>query len=263
MRVLIVEDEQLAAERLSQMIREYDSDIEILGPLDTVSETSEVLVQTSPDILFLDIQLADGKSFEIFDKVLYERPIIFTTAFDQYALRAFKLNSVDYLLKPIRPDELKQALDKFKRVNSSERNVSLSKDVIRELVRTIHNPYKKRFLVKQANKIFHKSVDDIAFVFAEGKLAYLVSREGRQFLIDHTLEELDEQLLDPLDFFRISRKHIIQVAAVQEVRNTGGKLWVKALGGQEELLVSRDRITEFKTWLNPELSLGKISNDRH
>jgi DNA-binding LytR/AlgR family response regulator len=252
MKVLIVEDEQLAAERLEQMIQAFDPAIEIVGPYDTVKESAQVIQeQTDLDVLFMDIQLADGKSFEVFDKILCDKPIIFTTAYDQYALRAFKLNSVDYLLKPIRPEELRQALEKFRRLNPAERPAPLSKEVLQEIIRSTQPAYKKRFLVKQGNKILYKSVDDIAYLFADGKLAYLVAREqNKQYIIDHTLEELEGDLLDPSEFFRISRKHLVHIKAIQEVRSTATKLEVVMAGVAEPLPVSRERATDFKQWLN-------------
>lgn len=252
MKVLIVEDEQLAAERLEQMIQAFDPSIEIVGPFDTVKESSEVIQRTTDlDVLFMDIQLADGKSFEVFDKILCDKPIIFTTAFDQYALRAFKLNSVDYLLKPIRPEELRQALEKFKRLNPAERPAPLSAAVLQEIIRSTQPSFKKRFLVKQGTKILYKSVEDVAYFFAEGKLAYLVSRDlNKQYIIDHTLEELEADLLNPADFFRISRKHIVHIKAIQEVRASATKLDAVMAGVSEPLPVSRERATDFKQWLN-------------
>ncbi len=158
---------------------------------------------------------------------------------------------MDYLLKPIRPDELRQALEKFKRLNPAERPAPLSKEVLQELLRSTQPAYKKRFLVKQGNKILYKSIDDIAYMFADGKLAYLVSREqNKQYIIDHTLEELESELLNPSDFFRISRKHLVHINAIQEVRSTATKLEVIVAGVAEPLPVSRERSTEFKQWLN-------------
>ncbi|HAC24349.1 MAG TPA: DNA-binding response regulator [Cytophagales bacterium] len=250
MRVLIVEDEQLAAERLGNLIRNYDSGIEILGPLDTVEEAAETLKRADLDIVFLDIQLADGKSFEIFDQVNYTRPVIFTTAYDQYALWAFKLNSIDYLLKPIRPEELHGALDKFKRLAPASPAPSLSPEVLRELIRSIRPAYKTRFVVKQGSKLFSKPVGEVAYFFADGKLTFLVGLDTRPYLVDHTLEELECTLLDPHEFFRISRKHLVRISSVNEVKMAEGKAVVRVLGADSPLPISRERVTEFKAWLN-------------
>lgn len=250
MKVLIVEDEQLAAERLGRLIQEYDAGIEILGPLDTVKDATEALRQPEFDMLFLDIQLADGKSFEIFDKVNYTRPVIFTTAYDQYALRAFKLNSIDYLLKPIRPEELHAALDKFKRLTPATPAPTISPDVLRELIRSTRPAYKTRFVVKQGNKLFSKPVGEVAYFFADGKLTFLVGVDARSYLVDHTLEELESTLLDPHEFFRISRKHLVRISSVGEVKMVDGKAVVRVSGTDAPLPISRERVTEFKAWLN-------------
>jgi len=252
MKVLIVEDEQLAAERLEQMIREYDANIDILGPVDTVGETLTLLENVPDlDVLFLDIQLADGKSFEIFEKAACDKPVIFTTAFDQYALRAFKHNSIDYLLKPIRAEELKSALAKFKRLNPADRPAPLTPETVREIIQHAQRLYKKRFVVRQGTRILYKPVDEIACLFADGKLVYLVTREeSRQYLVDHTLEELEVDQLDPALFFRISRKYIIHIGAIREIRNVGGKLELWLTGTDEPLPVSREKTISFKQWLN-------------
>lgn len=253
MKVLIVEDEQLAADRLEEMIRSYDSSISVAGPLDTVQETVRYLTHhTDVDMLFLDIQLADGKSFELFEQISCETPIVFTTAYDAYSLKAFKYNSIDYLLKPIRFDDLRQALEKFKRLNAAERPAPLSKEVLQELFASAQSRYKKRFLVRQGNKILYIPVEEIAYLFADGKIAYLVTRNNhRQYIVDHTLEELEELLLDPSHFFRISRKHIVHVEAIKEVQTQAQRLEVKmALPCEPPLFVSREKISEFKRWLN-------------
>jgi DNA-binding LytR/AlgR family response regulator len=253
MKVLIVEDEQLAAERLEQMILTYDPSITRVGPLDTVEETAQYLREHSDiDVLFLDIQLADGKSFELFEKISYHKPVIFTTAYDQYSLKAFKYNSIDYLLKPVRYDDLKFALDKFKQLNPGEQSIGLTKEVIRELLNGSTSPYKKRFLVKQGGKIRYVPVEDIAYLFADGKMAYLVSKENhRQYIVDHTLEELEDVLLDPSDFFRISRKHIVRIDSIKEVQTQSQRLEVRLSQPIDPpLTVSREKITEFKRWLN-------------
>jgi DNA-binding LytR/AlgR family response regulator len=253
MKVLIVEDEQLAAERLEQMILTYDPSITRVGPLDTVEETAQYLREHSDiDVLFLDIQLADGKSFELFEKISYHKPVIFTTAYDQYSLKAFKYNSIDYLLKPVRYDDLKFALDKFKHLNPGEQSIGLTKEVIRELLNGSTSTYKKRFLVKQGGKIRYVPVEDIAYLFADGKMAYLVSKENhRQYIVDHTLEELEDVLLDPSDFFRISRKHIVRIDAIKEVQTQSQRLEVRLSQPIDPpLTVSREKITEFKRWLN-------------
>lgn len=250
MKVLIVEDEKLAAERLQEMIKQYDNGISIAGPFDTVQETSQYLAHHNDiDVLFLDIQLADGKSFELFDQTPYFKPVIFTTAYDHYSMKAFKYNSIDYLLKPVRFEELTFALNKFKRLNPADRSNGLTKELVRELLQA--NTFKKRFLVKQGARIQYITVEDIAYLFADGKISYLVSKEQKQYIIDHTLEELESELLDPTFFFRISRKAIVHIDAIQEVRTHDNRLELNLSKAADfPLVVSRDRLKAFKDWLN-------------
>ncbi|MEJ2005878.1 MAG: LytTR family DNA-binding domain-containing protein, partial [Cyclobacteriaceae bacterium] len=245
MKVLVVEDEALAAERLMDQIIAYDNQIQIEGPLDTVSETVQFLRRRHGDIdlIFLDIQLADGKSFEIFQEINFHNPVIFTTAYDEYAIDAFRLNSIDYLLKPIVAEELKSALDKYFKLSGLEFS-GLSKEVITGLLK--RKTHKERFLVKAGKRMYFRHTQDIDHFTAQDKLCYLVDLgEGRKFLIDHTLEQLEE-MLNPERFFRISRSAIIQLEAIQEIRPVGGnRLAVRTLRSTDNsLLVSRSRVAE-------------------
>ena len=254
MHVVIVEDEALAAERLVRMLQAYDQSIQIIQQFDTVADTVQFLeTKPKPDLLFLDIQLADGKSFSIFEKVKIDTPIIFITAYDQFAIQAFKLNSIDYLLKPIQEEDLAAALEKYKRLSPAARTLS-DDDVqlFRNILKQSAHNYKERLIVKAGNKLQYKPVNAIAYFYAEGKTAYLVtSAENRKFLIDHTLESL-EPTLNPKQFFRISRKVIVNINAVSEIRglvSTG--LEVKlTIPCEFDLSVSRDRAQSFKDWLN-------------
>jgi DNA-binding LytR/AlgR family response regulator len=250
MKVLIVEDERLAAERLEELIKQYDTGITIAGPLDTVQETSQYLSANNDiDVLFLDIQLADGKSFELFEHTPYHKPVIFTTAYDHYSLKAFKYNSIDYLLKPVRFEDLTFALNKFKRLNPGDKMGILTKELARELMQA--NTFKKRFLVKQGSRIQYIPVEEIAYLYADGKISYLVSKEQKQFVIDHTLEELESELLDPTHFFRISRKSIVRIDSIREIRTHDNRLEINLTQPATlELIVSRDKLKAFKDWLN-------------
>jgi DNA-binding LytR/AlgR family response regulator len=252
MKVLIAEDEVLAAERLTQMISEYDSTIVIAAQLDSVSEVVDFLKSGSPlDLMFLDIQLADGKSFEIFDLVSTDVPIIFTTAYDQYTLKAFKFHSIDYLLKPVQSKELDQAIDKYKRIKTNSiTNDSLQS--LRDLIEKKVPSYKQRIVVKAGNKLQFRPAEDVAYFFADGKEAYMITqKENRKHLIGYTLEEL-EQLLHPDDFFRISRKFIVRADAIAEVKGTmSTRLEIRLNNdNHHELTVSRERVTDFKRWLD-------------
>lgn len=252
MRAIVVEDEELAAERLIQMIQSIDSSINVVAHFDSISDTVAFLQnQQAPDLLFLDIQLADGRSFEIFEKTTVDVPIIFTTAYDQYTLNAFKLNSVDYLLKPVQKDDLRKALDKFKKVIRKGLNAN-EIDVLKEIIRANGHSYKHRLVIKAGNKIQFKPTEDVGYFFADGKEAYMVSRkENRKYLVSYTLEEL-ENILDPKEFFRISRKFIVRADAIMEVKGLiSSKLEVKLSQPTEhELAVSRERAHEFKKWLD-------------
>lgn len=252
MNVVIAEDERLAAERLEQLIRAYNPRINIVARYDSVEELVTFFRSNTIDLLFLDIQLADGKSFELFEKVKVSVPIIFTTAYDQYALQAFKHYSIDYLLKPIQPKELNFALDKLKNLQADQ-NLSISQwNLLKELSKTPLPSYKQRFLVRSGNKLLYKPVEDIAYFYADGKLAYLVTaKENRKYLIDNTLEQL-ESMLAPNAFFRISRKFIINIRAVAEVKGSVSTRMEVFLHQKADLnlSVSRDKVNDFKKWLD-------------
>ncbi|MCA6074918.1 LytR/AlgR family response regulator transcription factor [Fulvivirga sedimenti] len=249
MKILIVEDEELAAERLQEMVNTYDPSIEIHGPLDTIKEAVRFLQKNheSIDLILLDIQLADGKSFEIFNQIQFNNPVIFTTAYDEYAIDAFRLNSIDYLLKPISTEDLKKALDKFFNVQKSQ-----TPFISRELIQTIlsKRKFKERFLVKAGQRMYFRETPEIDHFFADDKLCYLTDLEGKKFLIDHTLEQL-EDLLDPDMFFRVNRSAIVQLQAIREIRQINGnrlQIFTKT-GTGDHLIVSRSRVPNFKSWL--------------
>lgn len=252
MKVLIAEDEPLAAERLTGLLKECDPTIEIVEHLDSVEELVRFFKDSNTvDLLLLDIQLADGKSFEAFEKIQPDKPIIFTTAYNQFAIQAFKHFSIDYLLKPIKKQELQHALDKYRRLTSKtiqQEDLAMLKEMLKSSVKS----FKERFLLKSGNKLQFKTAAEVAYFFADGKEAYLVSkRENRKYIIDHTLEEL-ESLIDPVLFFRISRKFIISIDAIAEVKGLiSSRLEVKLNQACEyNLTVSRERATAFKSWLD-------------
>ena len=251
MNVIIAEDESLAAERLEQLVLTCDSSIRIIGRYDSVEEMVTFFRLNTVDLVFLDIQLADGKSFEIFNKVEVTAPVIFTTAYDQYALQAFKLHSIDYLLKPIQQHELAFALKKFNTLHSKSLNTH-QWDVLKQLSKIPFRTYKQRFLVKTGNRLLYKPSSQVAYFYADGKIAYLVTRQdNRKFIIDHTLEELDH-LLDPGSFFRISRKFIVNIESIAEVKGSISSRMEVNLSVRTELplQVSRDKIHDFKKWLD-------------
>lgn len=252
MRAIVVEDEELAAERLIDLIKAIDPTIEIVAQPDTVADTLHFLkTQPVPDVIFLDIQLADGRSFEIFERASIDSPIIFITAYDQFTLKAFKVNSIDYLLKPVQKEDLRLALEKLKKLNRKALNGD-ELDLLKEIIKSKGQSYKQRLVIKAGNKIQFKPAEEVAYFFADGKEAYMVSRkENRKHLIGYTLEELEE-ILDPRDFFRISRKFIVRADAIAEVKGLiSSRLEVKLIQNTEhELAVSRERAQDFKTWLD-------------
>ncbi|HRJ30653.1 MAG TPA: LytTR family DNA-binding domain-containing protein [Cyclobacteriaceae bacterium] len=252
MKVLLAEDEPLAAERLIGLLKECDPAIEVTEQVDSVEELVRFFkAQNSIDLLLLDIQLADGKSFEVFDKVQIDKPIIFTTAYDHYAIQAFKHYSVDYLLKPVKKNELQFALEKFKKLTPKFIQ-SEELALLREVLKKSSGTFKERFLLKSGNKLQFKQASEVAYFYADGKAAFLITKsENRKYLIDHTLEEL-ESLLDPVRFFRISRKFIVCIDAINEVKGLiSSRLEIKINQPCEhELFVSRERTASFKTWLD-------------
>lgn len=248
MRVLVIEDENLAAKRLIKLIQEELPEAELIGNLDTVTAAVHWLeTNPEPDLIFLDIQLADGISFTIFEQRKVTAPIIFCTAYDQYAIRAFKLNSIDYLLKPIDPDELKNALDKFKR---SRTGMGLNIDQIKSLLNPVQKTFKTRFLVKQGERIQTVDVQDILFFFSEDKVTLLQTNQGKKYIVDYTLDEI-ENMLDPQFFFRLNRKYISSVAGIGEIFTySNSRLKVNLENCTDnDILVSREKVNAFKNWL--------------
>ena len=254
MNVLVVEDEALSRERITHMLREIDPGIDIIKESDSVEETVEYF-KSKPkiDLAFFDIKLSDGLSFEIFNQVEVHTPIIFTTAYDDYALRAFKVNSIDYILKPINFEELGFSIQKFKNNFLDHKIHRIDPQIIRQLSKEIEGGYKKRFLVKFGDHLQIKSTKDVVCFYAEGKFAYLISKDsGRKYMIDHTLEDLETTLLDPLKFFRINRKFIVSIDHIEDVRSyINSRLSIKmTVPINQDLIVSREKVNNFKEWLN-------------
>ena len=249
-KALIVEDENPSARRLERLLEKYDFDV--IDKCSSLKETINWLkTNLQPDVLFLDIQLGDGLSFEIFREVTIQCPIIFTTAYDQYAIQAFKFNSIDYLLKPIDEEELVYAIEKLKKHQQP-----LSTNQIKQLVQQTQaqQNYKERFTVKVGEHLKIFKTTDIALFYSSDKANYLLNKNGRNYLIDQSLEELDS-VLNPSDFFRISRKFIVNYNFISEViAYSNSRLRVKlAVNIDELLIVSRERVKDFKAWLDGNL----------
>jgi DNA-binding LytR/AlgR family response regulator len=250
MKVVIVEDEKLSAEHLALLLQRLDNNVEIVRYLDTVKGTINAFQEgLQADLLFLDIHLADGNSFEIFDKIRIDTPIVFTTAYDQYAIQAFKQNSVDYLLKPVALKDLQFALEKYKR-QDQKANKNLIENIT-TAYHQLHKQYKIRFLVKIGQSIDTIQTDDIHHFATEDSISFLITKKGNRYPIDYSLDQL-ETMLAPKDFFRINRKTIIKIQSIQKVTtyfNSRLSITSKFLEGDARV-VSRDRVNDFKLWLD-------------
>ncbi len=250
MNIVIIEDEKPAARLLQRKVEKLGLQITTL--LHSVEE-SILWFQNNqhPDLIFLDIQLSDGLSFEIFENININSAVIFTTAYDEYALRAFKLNSIDYLLKPIDEEELESAVNKFKTRNNNAPNLSLDFETIKKmLVNPIDRTFKKRFTIKIGQQLKMINIDEIECFFSENKGTYIHTFDNRNYLFDATLEQLEAEL-DPQDFFRVSRKFIIPMKGIKEIQlHSNSRLKViLPTYKEDEVIVSREKVADFKNWI--------------
>ena len=243
MKVVIIEDENPAAQKLIRYIKKYDAGIEVLASLDTVETAVSWLRQNleKADLLFVDVQLHDSLSFSIFQQVQIDKPVIFTTAYDEYAIDAFKVNSVDYLLKPITFTHLSQALDKYQRLHQAG-PMKLSAPLEMDQLTKNAEAYKERFLVRRGNKIQSVRITDVSYFSADGRLVSLHQLDGRKFALDFTLTEL-QGLLNPSQFFRANRSLILQINAIKDVvvySSSRLKVTLQGQAADTEIVVSRD-----------------------
>ncbi|MEM8568207.1 MAG: LytTR family DNA-binding domain-containing protein [Bacteroidota bacterium] len=256
MKILIIEDEKPAARRLEKLVLDHKDGSEILAKLDSVKSSINWLTSNvQPDLVFMDIQLADGLSFEIFEHVKITSPIIFTTAYDEYALKAFKVNSIDYLLKPIDGDDLIAAFEKLNRLTTSENKGSTdqinSLEQITQAVQMLTRQYKNRFIIKIGEHIKAVGVDDILYFFSRDKATYCTTDEGKNYLLDYPIQDLTN-MIDPEKFFQINRKYIISLKSIQDMvsfSNSRLKIILKN-SNDDNVIVSRERVQEFKKWLD-------------
>ncbi len=246
MNVIIIEDEKPAARLLSRKLEKLN--ITVSQMLHSVEESLKWFAENpQPDLIFLDIQLSDGLSFEIFEQFDIKSAVIFTTAYDEYALRAFKLNSVDYLLKPIDPTELEKAVQKYK---ERTQNKSLDLNWVKNMFGTNQKSYKERFSVKIGQQLKIINTSDVECFFSENKGTYIHTSENRNYLIDSTLEQVEEEL-NPKDFFRVSRKFVVSLKAIKEIQvysNSRLKVILNTYK-EDEVIVSRERVSDFKSWI--------------
>tara|TARA_B100000795_G_scaffold964_1_gene648 strand:+ start:140 stop:895 length:756 start_codon:yes stop_codon:yes gene_type:complete len=251
MTVIIIEDEKPAARRLNRMLLALGIDAKTM--LHSVEESLNWLQNNEhPDLIFLDIQLSDGLSFEIFEEIDVKSAIIFTTAYDEYALKAFKLNSIDYLLKPLDEDELKFAVDMFKKKQPEQTNVQLNLDAIRKLlINPMDRKFKKRLTIRVGQHIKIINIDAVECFYSENKSTYIHTSENRNHLLESSLEYWQEQL-NPEHFFRVNRTYIVQINAIKDIiaySNSRLKLILNSYN-ETEIIVSRERVKDFKSWID-------------
>jgi DNA-binding LytR/AlgR family response regulator len=252
MKIIIIEDETPALNRIKKMVLEVEPSIEILDTADSIEQSVQVIEkhQDTIDLILMDIELADGQSFEIFNLTAVKCPVIFTTAYDEFALKAFKVNSIDYLLKPIDKEELKAAFQKLKSIQKSANNVDALKEMLAQ-ISAPKNGFKERFLVKLGERLISVPAHDIAYFLSKDKLTYLITKNNNKYVVDYTLEELGN-ILDRKNFFQINRQFIVAINSITNIHNYfNGKLKIQLVPVvEEEVLVSRERAGELKLWLN-------------
>ena len=251
-KALIVEDELHNYRLLKGMVEQFRPDWEIIGPFESVKKTVEWFKENpAPDLIFMDIQLVDGVCFSIFEEVNIETMVVFTTAYDEYALQAFNVNSIDYLLKPIKEVKIRDAILKFEKYRSvkTEPNVPDYKEILSAIVQG-EKKYRKRFLVAGATSYSKIDTKDIALFYTENRITYAVTFVGQEHHLDLTMEKLEEQL-DPEMFFRANRSYILHSDAIHKIESYyGGKLFIKmAAPIKHEITISRLKATEFKNWI--------------
>jgi two-component system, LytTR family, response regulator LytT len=253
MKILIIEDEELAVKKLQKTLETVDATATVTGITDSIQSSVEWLQQNpTPDLILMDIELSDGQSFEIFNLTEVKCPVIFTTSYDEYALKAFKVNSVDYLLKPVQKDELQAAITKFKKMQPGTTKADISIDnLVKELQQKLQpKEFRKRFLVKLAQKLVSIEVNDIAFFYSDGRLNFFKTHDNRKFVVDYTMDEL-EDMLDPSRFYRISRSFYVSINSVEKIDDYFGNRLILGLkpAVDKEALVSREKVTDFKKWM--------------
>lgn len=249
MRIIIVEDEKHARDNLEKLLLEIDPSIEVQAKLDSVSSVVAWLKHNETDLIFLDIHLADDLSFRIFELTEVKAPVIFTTAYDQYALRAFKVNSLDYLLKPIEKEELARSIEKYRATRPAQPALN-----VEHLLQALQQPqrsYQQRFLVTRREKILSVKIEDIAYFEGEDRYVYLVKNDGTRFIVEYKLSDL-EDLLDPRHFFRLNRSYITHFDAIDKITvlsKSRVKVDMKP-AAPREVIVSTETARDFKAWLN-------------
>ncbi len=247
MQAIIIEDEILTAQRLTKLVEEH-SDIKVIENLHSVkSAVTWLSMHSKPDIIFLDIQLGDGSGFDVLESIGEFPFVIFTTAFDQYAIEAFKYNSVDYLLKPVKVEDLTRAIDKYRKIKQSQD----LPDIISKLKTQLFRKYKQKFLIKTGDKYHSIGLEKVAYFYSEDGYSYLQTKDAKSHIVDHTLDELNG-LLDPQLFFRINRHMIVSSQQINAIDTFFNNRLILQLTPQfnGDVLVSREKVKAFKQWLD-------------
>jgi len=257
MKVFIIEDEELAVKKLRKTLESVDDTAEVVGVAESIKSSVNWLQNNPPpDLILMDIELSDGQSFEIFDKVQVKSTVIFTTSYDEYALKAFKVNSIDYLLKPVQKEDLKAALEKLQSMKEiyGRQNGSASlnlENLVKELQQKLQpREFRKRFLVKHAQKLVSVDIEEIAYFYSDGRLNFFKTYDNRKFVVDYTMDELEE-MLDPVRYFRISRSFYVSINSIDQIHDYFGNRLLLHLkpAVDKEAIISREKVTDFKLWM--------------
>jgi two-component system response regulator LytT len=252
MKILIVEDEELAVKKLQKNLLAVSETAKVVGVTDSIKSTVEWLQDNpQPDLILMDIELADGQSFEIFNLTEVKSPVIFTTSYDEFALKAFKVNSLDYLLKPVQKEELQAALNKYQKLKQGAGGDINLETLVKELQQKLKpKTFRKRFLVKHAQKLASVEIDDISYFYSDGRLNFFKTNDNKKYVVDYTMDEL-EDMLDPEVYFRISRSFYVSINSVDKIDDYFGNRLILGLKPvvDKEALVSREKVTDFKNWL--------------
>jgi DNA-binding LytR/AlgR family response regulator len=254
MTILIIEDEDPAFRRLQKMLKELEPDHTLLNQIVSVSSAVKWFKENdAPDLIISDIQLSDGISFEIFKQVNIKCPVIFTTAYDQYAIEAFKVNSIDYLLKPVKKEELEKAVTKFKNMAPAAASPAIDINKLLQSLQPAGTDYKKRFVVRYGEHIKTIDIEEVVYFYTEDKATFLCTKDARRFVVDFNLDTLDS-ILDPKIFFRINRQYIISIHSIAEMfAYSKSRVLIKLNpASKHETIVSTERSADFKHWLGDE-----------
>ena len=253
MKILIIEDEMRAAQQLQIMLKNNYPDFSILDTLESVEDSVAWLNNnTPPNLILMDIQLADGLSFEIFQQINIEVPVIFTTAYDQYSIKAFKVNSVDYLLKPIQENELKSAIEKYQKLYTKNTSSNIDALTLEKLITNlVVEPSRKRFMVKDGGAMVFVSMEEVAYFYSEDGISFLVNKNNKRYIVEMTLDAIEKDI-STSDFFRINRGQIVSINSVEKIHPYfNHRLKLEISGNSKlEFVVSRNRTSAFKAWVN-------------